>query len=90
MVVCRKHNVDPRRKMDLQDLNAASVRQCHPTAPPFQQAIDVLYNTKQVRGSYIDVLLQYMSINRFIDIYKYDVSDISNNNNLYLIYAGHF
>ena len=47
MVVCRKHNGDPRRTVDLQSLNEASVRQCHPTAPPLQQAMDVPHNTKK-------------------------------------------
>ena len=47
MVICRKHNGDPRRTVDLQPLNAASVRQCHPTAPPLQQAMDVPHNTKK-------------------------------------------
>ena len=41
MVIGRKHNGDPRRTVDLQPLNDASVRQCHPTAPPLQQASTV-------------------------------------------------
>jgi hypothetical protein len=47
MVVCRKHNGDPRRTVDLQPLNDASMRQCHPTAPPLQQAMDVPHHTKK-------------------------------------------
>ena len=47
MVVCRQHIGDPRQTVDLQALNAASVRQCHPTAPPFQKAMDVPNNTKK-------------------------------------------
>ena len=31
----------------MQSLNAASVRQCHPTAPPLQQAMDMPHNTKK-------------------------------------------
>ena len=47
MVICRKHNGDPRRTIDLQPLNDASVRQCHPTAPPLQQASTVPHNQKK-------------------------------------------
>ena len=39
MVVCRKHNGDPRRTVDLGKLNNVSIRQCHPTEPALQQAI---------------------------------------------------
>ena len=41
MVIGRMHNGDPRRTVDLQPLNDASVRQCHPPAPPLQQATTV-------------------------------------------------
>ena len=47
MVICRKHNGDPRRTIDLQPLNDASIRQCHPTAPPLQQASTVPHNQKK-------------------------------------------
>ena len=47
MVVCRKRNGDPRRTVDLQPLNAASIRQCHPTAPPLQQAMDIPHGVKK-------------------------------------------
>ena len=47
MVVCRKHNGDPRRTVDMQKLNDASVRQCHPTQPPLEQAMTVPHNTKK-------------------------------------------
>ena len=41
MVVCRKHNGDPRRTVDLKKLNDASVRQTHPTQPPLKQEMTV-------------------------------------------------
>ena len=41
MVVCRKHNGDPRRTVNLKKLNDASVRQTHQTQPPLKQAMDV-------------------------------------------------
>ena len=41
MVVTRKHNGEPRRTIDLQALNEASLRQTHPTMPPFQKAMSV-------------------------------------------------
>ena len=47
MVICRKHNGDPRRTIDLQPLNAASIRQCHPTQPPLEQAHTVPHNQKK-------------------------------------------
>ena len=47
MVVCRKHNGDPRRTVDMQKLNDVSVRQCHPTQPPLEQAMTVPHNTKK-------------------------------------------
>ena len=47
MVVCRKHNGDPRRTVDMQKLNDVSVRQCHPTSPPLEQAMTVPHNTKK-------------------------------------------
>ena len=47
MVVCRKRNGDPRRTVDLQPLNAVSLRQCHPTAPPLQQAMDIPHGVKK-------------------------------------------
>ena len=47
MVLGRKHNGDPRRTVDFSSLNDQSVRQCHPTAPPLQQATTVPKNTKK-------------------------------------------
>ena len=47
MVVCRKRNGDPRRTVDLQPLNSVSIRQCHPTAPPLQQAMDIPHGVKK-------------------------------------------
>ena len=47
MVICRKHNGDPRRTIDLQPLNDASIRQCHPTQPPLEQAHTVPHNQKK-------------------------------------------
>ena len=47
MVLGRKHNGDPRRTVDFSPLNDQSVRQCHPTAPPLQQATTVPKNTKK-------------------------------------------
>ena len=47
MVICRKHNGDPRRTVDMQKLNDVSVRQCHPTSPPLEQAMTVPHNTKK-------------------------------------------
>ena len=47
MVICRKHNGDPRRTVDMQKLNDVSVRQCHPTSPPLEQAMLVPHNTKK-------------------------------------------
>ena len=41
MVVTRKHNGEPRRTIDLQVLNEASLRQTHPTMPPFQKAMSI-------------------------------------------------
>ena len=48
MVVCRKRNGDPRRTVDLQPLNAASIRQCNPTAPLPQQAMDIPHGVKKI------------------------------------------
>ena len=59
MVVCRKHNGDPRRTVDLQDLNTASVRQYHPTALRLQQAMEIPHNTKK---SMLDAWNGYHSI----------------------------
>ena len=47
MVVCRKHNGDPRRTVDLGKLNNVSIRQCHPTEPALQQAMTVPHNMKK-------------------------------------------
>ena len=38
MHITRKHNGEPRRVVDFQELNKASLRQTHPTEPPFKQA----------------------------------------------------
>lgn len=45
MVVTPKHNGEPRRTVDLQGLNKASVRQTHHTEPPFRQASTIPHNT---------------------------------------------
>ena len=49
MVVCRKHNGDPRNRntVDMQKLNDGSVRQCCPTSPPLEQVMAVPQNTKK-------------------------------------------
>ena len=47
MVLGRKSNGDPRRTVDFSPLNDQSLRQCHPTAPPLQQASTVPKNTKK-------------------------------------------
>ena len=47
MVVCRKHNGDPRRTVDMHKLNNVSLRQCHPTEPPLQQAMTVPHHMKK-------------------------------------------
>ena len=47
MVICRKHDGDPRRTVDMHKLNDVSVRQCHPTQSPLQQAMTVPHNTKK-------------------------------------------
>ena len=47
IVVCRKRNGDGRRTVDLQPLNSASICQCHPTAPPLQQAMDIPHGVKR-------------------------------------------
>ena len=59
MVVCRKHNGDPRRTVDMQKLNEANVRQCHPTQPPLEQAMTVPHNTKK---SVLDAWNGYHSV----------------------------
>ena len=41
MVITRKHNGEPRRTVDLQALNAATLRQTHHTQPAYQQASTV-------------------------------------------------
>ena len=41
MVVTRKHNGEPRRTINFQSLNDASIRQTHPTMPPFQKAMTI-------------------------------------------------
>ena len=47
MVICRKHNGNPRRTVDIQKLNDVSVRQCHPTDSPLKQAMTVPRTTKK-------------------------------------------
>ena len=47
MVICRKYNGDQQRTTNLQPLNSASIRQCHPTAPPLQQATTVPHKQKK-------------------------------------------
>ena len=41
MVTVPKHNGEPRRTVDMQSLNKASVRQTHPTKSPFMLASSV-------------------------------------------------
>ena len=53
MVVAPKHNGKPRRTIDLQGLNDASMRQTHHTEPPFRQASTV------PRGSFMTVTDAY-------------------------------
>ena len=45
MVVCPKKDGSPRRTVDLQSLNRASVRQTHATEAPFHQAASIPRNT---------------------------------------------
>lgn len=45
MVIVAKKDGTPRRTVDLQALNKASVRQTHHTVPPFQQAVSIPSNT---------------------------------------------
>ena len=59
MVICRKHNGDPRRTVDMHKLNNVSVRQCHPTQSPLQQAMTVPHNTKK---SVLDAWNGYHSV----------------------------
>ena len=47
MVTVAKHNGSPRRTIDLQALNDASMRQTHQTPPPFHLAMSVPKNTKK-------------------------------------------
>ena len=47
MITVAKKNGSPRRTVDLQALNDASVRQTHHTPPPFHQAMSVPHNTKK-------------------------------------------
>ena len=47
MVVTPKHNGDPRRTVDMTELNKASKRQTHHTIPPFKQATSVPTKTKK-------------------------------------------
>ena len=59
MHIARKHNGDPRRTVDLRPLNDVSVRQSHPTAPPFQQAMGV---PKDMKKSTLDAWNGYHSV----------------------------
>jgi hypothetical protein len=59
MVICRKHNGDPRRTVDMQKLNDVSVMQCHPNQSPLQQAMTVPHNTKK---SVLDACNGYHSV----------------------------
>ena len=61
MVICRKHNGDPRRTVDMQKLNNVSVRQCHPTQSPLQQAMTVPHNTNK---SVLDAWNGYHNVRR--------------------------
>jgi hypothetical protein len=45
MVVVRKQNGSPRRTVDMQNLNDASLRQTHPVLSPYQKAMTVPMNT---------------------------------------------
>ena len=59
MVVVPKQNGEPRRTVDLQHLNKASVRQTHPNRSPFMLASDVPANTKK---SVLDVWNSFHSV----------------------------
>ena len=59
MVVVPKQNGEPRRTVDLQQLNKASVRQTHPNRSPFMLASDVPAGTKK---SVLDVWNSYHSV----------------------------
>ena len=47
MVLGKKSNGDPRRTVDFSPWSDQSIPQCHPTAPPLQQASTVPKNTKK-------------------------------------------
>ena len=47
MITVAKSNGSPRRTIDLQALNDASLRQTHHTPPPFHLAMSVPHNTKK-------------------------------------------
>ena len=59
MVVVPKQNGEPRRTVDLQQLNKASVRQTHPNRSPFMLASDVPAGTKK---SVLDVWNSFHSV----------------------------
>ena len=59
MVVVPKHSGEPRRTVDLQALNKASVRQTHHTRTPFALASDVPAKTKK---SVLDVWNSFHSV----------------------------
>ena len=59
MVVVPKQSGEPRRTVDLQQLNKASVRQTHPNRSPFMLASDVPAGTKK---SVLDVWNSFHSV----------------------------
>ena len=68
MIVVPKHSGEPRRTVDLQGLNKASVRQTHPLRSPFMLASDVPAGKKK---SVLDVWNSFHSVPvRKEDIHK--------------------
>ena len=59
MVITPKHNGDPRRTVDMTNLNKCSIRQTHDTIPPFPQASVV---PKEMKKTTIDAWNGYHSI----------------------------
>ena len=59
MIVVPKQSGEPRRTVDLQQLNKASVRQTHPSRSPFMLASDIPAGTKK---SVLDVWNSFHSI----------------------------
>ena len=59
MVICRKHNGDKGLPVHMEKINDVSVRQCHPTQSPLQQAMTVPHKTKK---SVLDLWNGYHSV----------------------------